>query len=268
MHGVQPVGGRRIETLAGTAPDRLVRRTHVEHLVLGGVGHPEHLRDVLGQLPESFLAFAQAAANPLLVFQQAEERTAGTLRERQHPGRLFLARRHLPGPPAQFQLRHRPAAQGHERLALARRQQPGLPVHHAQRPQHLPVGRHQRRAGVEAHPGVLGHQRAVGKPRVQRRVRHFQDFAGLPERVGTKRDVPRDFDRRHAHAGLEPLPVFVDQGYDRHRHLADLRGEQREVVERQVRRRIHNLVLAQRVEAQAFTVGPGPVHAGGGPGAA
>ena len=51
------------------------------------------------------------------------------------------------------------------------------------------------------------------------------------------------------HARLEPLAIGVDQRDERHRRAADLRREQREVVERLLGLRIQNAVPRERRES-------------------
>lgn len=59
MDRLDPVARRDIEVFAAATPDLLVGRADVEHLALGGIGEPEHLADVLRDLPETRLALAQ-----------------------------------------------------------------------------------------------------------------------------------------------------------------------------------------------------------------
>jgi hypothetical protein len=56
---LEPGGGPPVELGERTLPDGLVGGARVEHGALVGRRHPEHLIDVLGELPEALLAFAQ-----------------------------------------------------------------------------------------------------------------------------------------------------------------------------------------------------------------
>ena len=56
---VQPAARVAVERRAGAPPDRLVAGADVEDLALEGVGDPEHLPDMIGQIAKSFLARSQ-----------------------------------------------------------------------------------------------------------------------------------------------------------------------------------------------------------------
>jgi hypothetical protein len=59
MDGLQPVQRPLVQGVDGPTPDLFVGRTDVENAFLGQAVDPEHFPEMLGQLPEPFLAVAQ-----------------------------------------------------------------------------------------------------------------------------------------------------------------------------------------------------------------
>jgi hypothetical protein len=160
-----------------------------------------------------------------------------------------FARRKLLGPAAQFQLRHHLPAQPREAGSLDGRQPARRPIHHAQGAEGVAVRGQQRRAGVEANPGIADDQRRTGEPRIARRVRHFHHFAPGDD-VPAERDVAGGVDGRHAHSPLEPLPMLVDERDERDGHVADLGRQLGQIVERLRGQGIEHAVVAQRPQAR------------------
>jgi hypothetical protein len=72
MNGVKK-GIRSVhQALAGAPPNRFVSRADVKHFSFGRISHPEDFADVLGQLAETLLAFAQDRLCPLTLDTERE----------------------------------------------------------------------------------------------------------------------------------------------------------------------------------------------------
>jgi hypothetical protein len=133
------------------------------------------------------------------------------------------------------------------RVELARQ-----PVHHAQRAHRVAVRGHERRARVEADV-LLGHQRVLREARVRLRVVDHEEPL-VEDGVRAERDLARRLGHRHADAGLEPLPVRVDQAHEGDGRAADLGGQAGQAVELVLGGRVEDAVLAQRLEAIGLVV--------------
>jgi hypothetical protein len=131
-----------------------------------------------------------------------------------------------------------PVVQRFERFELFRRERPFDAMHHAQRPERVPIGRHQRRARIEPYVRLARHERIVSQPIVLLRFGDddqsaLLDGVGAAEghRTGDLRD--RETDPR-----FEPLPIGIDQADERDWRAADLRGDNDEIIERALRLRV------------------------------
>ena len=134
-----------------------------------------------------------------------------------------------------------------QRLDLLRCQPPWFPVDQAKcADDQAAAGHRQRHGGVKADVRSAGHQRIAGKPRVRRRVRNDEQIR-LRDGVRAKGDIARGLGQGEPDSGFEPVAVRVHQAYQRDRRLADLRGQTGEVVERFFRRRVQDVVRAQRL---------------------
>ena len=79
---------------------------------------------------------------------------------------------------------------------------------------------------VKANVQLPGHDRIIEKTRVQRRIRHHHDLIA-EDRVRAERNRPRRLRRLHPAAGLEPLPVRIDQRDEGDRRVKHPRGRAR-----------------------------------------
>ena len=119
-------------------------------------------------------------------------------------------------------------------------------VHHTQRSQRLTTGPKQGRAGIEADARFAGHHRVVGKARIERGVGHHHHRERIEQRVGAIRMAPGYLGERKPVLGLGPSAVVVHPVDQRHRRVADGGGKLRQVVVRQLGRRVERIVQAQR----------------------
>ena len=101
---------------------------------------------------------------------------------------------------------------------------------------------------------LAAHERTFGETRIGQRVRHDQRL-GAHDRVRAERDVARRLRRRDALPRLEPLPILIDQGDDRHRHLQHGLDQARDALECLFRPRIEDLVAMQRGDPRALAAG-------------
>ena len=106
----------------------------------------------------------------------------------------------------------------------------------------------QRRAGIKTDAGVASYQWVVYKPRVLQGIRHFHDPVRIQNGVGTKSMATRRFHRIQAHTGLEPLAVFIDQGDQDNRGVANVRGQLDHIVIGLLSRGIQNLEAAKVID--------------------
>ena len=127
----------------------------------------------------------------------------------------------------------------------------GRVVDHAQRAERIPVAGDERRAGVEPDARILPHERVVAEPRVIHRIGDDEQ-ARLFDRVRAERHGPRRLADGQADARLEPLAVFVHQGDQGNRRAADLRRQQRQIVERLLGIRVQDAVPPQGSQAAGF----------------
>lgn len=113
----------------------------------------------------------------------------------------------------------------------------------------MTVIRDNRRACVEANERRADDQRVVGETRLARGV---EDDSGLPafDRMSAERDVALRLRNCQAHAGLEPLPSFVDERQDGHGTAKRSDGEPRQGIEGALGRRVEQSVAPQRIEAR------------------
>jgi hypothetical protein len=152
---------------------------------------------------------------------------------------------------AKLELRLGLSLERREGLDLFRRQRPRHPVDDAYRPERVSIRRDERRSCVEANARLARDQRVVLEPGVPEGIRYGEHVV-LLDRVGTERDAPRRLRDRHADARLEPLAIGVDQCHEGHGRAADLRGEQREIVERLLWLRVQDAVPRERRESGRF----------------
>ena len=100
--------------------------------------------------------------------------------------------------------------------------------------------------------GLAGDERIVAEALVFPRVRDLED-AGVRDGVVAERDGSLGLPHAvEAVLGLEPLSVLVDQRDQRHRRTADLRRQQRQVVERPFRRGVENAIALEGGQTGLF----------------
>ncbi|OMP13202.1 hypothetical protein COLO4_02092 [Corchorus olitorius] len=68
-----------------------------------------------------------------------------------------------------------------------------------------------------------------------------------------ERHAPRGFSNLQTIARLEKLAFFINQRHKRHRHAKQSRGQNRQAIERFIRRRVHQVILGQRTQARFFS---------------
>jgi len=190
-------------------------------------------RDEAAQLLDVVEGLAQFADQPLLLclgpIPRLERRTQ------------------LQQVPAQLQLRLNLSFQRLQGRLLPGGQLSRHPVDDAQGSEGVPVGRDEGSARVEPDVGRRDHERVVAEALVAQRIRDDEELT-LHDGVGAEGDAAGGFPGRDAHPRLEPLPVGVDEADHRHRRPADLRRQQRQVVERLLRLGIENPVPAERLQ--------------------
>src|SRR5689334_18296848 len=81
-----------------------------------------------------------------------------------------------------------------------------------------------RMASVEPDTRLAGDERVVGEARIEPGVRDDERVVAV-NRVGTERRLPRRLANVDAARGLEPLPLLVDEGHQRHRHVEGPPGQ-------------------------------------------
>jgi len=226
------VGGQRREQVVVAAPEDTAVLP-VEQPGMGLVRQQVPTVEVLG-VDHHVGVVQNPLQQPLAFAQGGLRRRSGT-----HLGSQGL------GLPTQLELADDLTGERRQMLDLQAGQRAGDDVENAQRAEDVPRARHQRRAGVEPQPRLAGHQRVVGEPRVQGRVRHDQrSIAG--QRMGTERHLPRRLAHRQPEPGLEPLPVAVHQAHQRHRRATHMRGQRSQVAERFLRVGVEHPETAQR----------------------
>ncbi|MNS89239.1 hypothetical protein D3C72_1232450 [compost metagenome] len=104
---------------------------------------------------------------------------------------------------------------------------------------------------VEAHPRLARHERVVGEARIGSGVGHHEGGV-LEDRMAANRRMARNLAPRHAHAGLEPLAVGVDQADAGHRHAEDPARQPCEAVEALFGGRVQDGERAQGAQAGSF----------------
>ncbi len=156
---------------------------------------------------------------------------------------------------AQFHHQHHLPRQRGQRLGLLVVEPVRLRVEHAQRTQRHSVRSDQRRACVEAHLRVAGHDRVVVETHVPLRVFHHHHLGRMQDRMAAHRFGPRQFLRVGALDRLEPLPFGVDQGHRCHRGATHRLGDGDQVVERLFPLRIEDVVTVQRRQADRLVGG-------------
>ena len=115
------------------------------------------------------------------------------------------------------------------------------------------------RAGVKSDFGIGGHQRIVGKPRVQGGVRYDKQIR-LLDRVGAKGDVAGSLRYIQADSRLEPLPLFVHQGDQGNRGFANAGSQLGQFVKQFLGHSVKHFVLPEHFEALLFLSGICSVH--------
>ena len=208
---------------------------------LGGNDHVELAGGTVGEEPTQFVDLVERLA------KLVDER--GLLRF----GPVALGKRllEIDQVGAELELRFSLPPQRVERLDLLGRQRARHAVDHAQRAERVALWRHERRASVEANAILRHDQGVIAERLVVEGVGHHEKIAVL-DRVRAERDASRGFGDRDADPGLEPLPVGVDQADERNRRLADMRGEEREVVEGALRIRIEDAIPPQGRQPSCF----------------
>lgn len=151
----------------------------------------------------------------------------------------------------QGHLRHDLFGQGCQRGALGVSEYAWDTVNHAQRAQCFTLRGQQWRPCIKLHVGFTHHQRVVGKPRIQKRIRDDRD-AGCANRHIAKRHAARCVRARQPDPGLEPLPVFVHQAYQRNRNVKQSGRQLRQVVIDLLGRGVQQAVAVQGLKPMGF----------------
>lgn len=160
----------------------------------------------------------------------------------------------------QRELRHHLPRQGLQSAHLEICQIARLPVDHAQRAEGMTIGRDERRARVKADVGVVQHQRIVMETGINSRIGHHEQAVGLQNGVRAKRVLTHGFARIEANYRLEPLAVAIDQAHHRNRRLADVRGEQGDVVVGLFGQAVEQTGALQRFQSRDFVGGQRSFH--------
>ncbi|MGB8204060.1 MAG: hypothetical protein WCE83_05245 [Candidatus Baltobacteraceae bacterium] len=109
--------------------------------------------------------------------------------------------------------RHRSLGHARQCVELLRRNRARHPVDDADGPERLPFLCHERDAGEKTDERRAGDQRIGRKTFVTLRVGNDEDSAGLRDRVSAERHVARHLLDIEPDAGLEPLPLRIDQAH-------------------------------------------------------
>ena len=155
----------------------------------------------------------------------------------------------------QFQLHGHLVAKDPQCLDLLRSQLSRFAVQHAQRSDGKSSDRcQQRHAGVKADLRIAGHKGVPGKTRVRLRVGHDKQVR-LRNGVRGKGGVAMRLWQVQPDPRLEPVALFVHQTHQRDWGVAGLRREPRQIVEGLFRRRVEDVIGAQRLEPIDFVGG-------------
>ncbi len=109
----------------------------------------------------------------------------------------------------------------------------------------------QRHPGVEPHMGRTHHQRVVGEPFIQKRVRNDEGCV-LLNGMGAKGIAARGLLHIQPDTRLEPLPIFIDERDQHDGHAQGRLGQPGDPVERLFWRRVQDVILSQRRQALAL----------------
>ncbi len=124
-------------------------------------------------------------------------------------------------------------------------------VDDAERPEVMPLGRGQHRAGVEADLGPARDQGIVPEPRIQAGVgHHHHPVRSQLHRVGAEGLIARRFEGVQAEGRLEPLPAGVDQRHQRDGRVEEVGAEGGEPIELLGRRDVQHPVVAKRAKSR------------------
>jgi hypothetical protein len=93
--------------------------------------------------------------------------------------------------------------------------------------------------------GTGGHERIRAEAWILGRIFDHEQ-ALFEDRVRAESDIARGLLYVHAYPCFEPLAIRIDEGDQCHRRFADLRSDQREIVEGLLRHGIEDLVIPER----------------------
>jgi len=104
---------------------------------------------------------------------------------------------------------------------------------------------------IEAQVGFPGHKGIAIETVILGGVR-YDEQARLQNGLLANGNIQGRFVQRHAHLGLEPLPIVRHEAHQRNRHVADLRSHLYDVIEILFPRRVENLVGPQGLQPILF----------------
>jgi hypothetical protein len=156
--------------------------------------------------------------------------------------------------PAILEVEHHLVAERAQPLGLGLRQRSGLAVPDADRPDRLPSIGHERDASVEAQAWPARDERVVLEAWVLGGVLDDHDLVRLEDRVPAERDLAIRLVQIHPDAGLDPLPVLVDERDPGHRLVRDRRGQIGQALEAVLRQRVEDVVGVEGLEASILVV--------------
>src|SRR3972149_1350405 len=116
----------------------------------------------------------------------------------------------------------------------------------------MTIGCHQGRTSIKPDFGVGGHKGVCCKPFISQRIRNNKNAVGLQDRMSAERNIPRGFHYRQTHLRLEPLPVCINEGYERNGGFAYMRSQSSKVVKCLFGSSIEDFILAKGFEPRRF----------------
>src|SRR3989304_4922771 len=124
-------------------------------------------------------------------------------------------------------------------------------VNDAERSERMTIGCHQGHTSIKPDCGVGGHKRVSCEPFISQRIRNNKNI-GLQDRMGAERNIPGGFRYRQTHLRLEPLPVCINEGYERNGGFAYMRSQSSKVVKCLFGSSIEDFILAKGFEPRRF----------------
>src|SRR3990172_11660839 len=102
-------------------------------------------------------------------------------------------------------------------------------VNDAERSERMTIGCHEGRTSIKPDFGVGGHKRVCFKPFISQRIRNNKNIR-LQDHMGAERIIQGGFRYRQTHLRLEPLPISINEGYERNGDFTDMRSQSSKVV--------------------------------------